>query len=153
MAYILIVDDDEIIAELTSQILIGVGHACGWVRSGEDALKLLKWRRPDLLLLDQTMPEMSGSHVLRELRSSAENYDLPIIMFTAVTGREDELQAIFNGAQGYIRKPFDPERLALTVEDMLAQRANRPKHEAVETHLARASGTYVSETEKRRSLA
>lgn len=140
MAHILIADDDEIIAELASNILIEVGHACGWVSDGEQALKLLEWRRPDLLLLDQHMPGMGGSRLLRELRSSPQHYDLPIVMFTGVSGHEDEVQALYNGAQDYIRKPFDPERLVTAISDVLNPRANRPKHLPLKEHLARASG-------------
>ena len=153
MAHILIADDDDIISELACSTLIDQGHACGWVSNGEEALKLLKWRRPDLLLLDQEMPGMSGSQLLRELRNSSEYYDLPIIMFTAVVGREDEIQARFNGAQDYIRKPFDPDKLAVTVDEVLAARAARPRHRDLKVHLEQASGTWLSDEERRRSLA
>ena len=108
MAYIVIADDDELIAELASQVLIDAGHACGWVTSGEDCWALLKGRRPDVLLLDQNMPGISGVSLLRRLRQSEAYYDLPVIMFTAMTGAEDETQAIYAGAQDFIRKPFDP---------------------------------------------
>ena len=60
MAFILIADDDELIAELASQVLIDAGHACGWVTTAEDCWKLLKTRRPDAVLLDQDMPGISG---------------------------------------------------------------------------------------------
>ena len=153
MAHILIADDDDIVSELACSTLIEEGHACGWVSNGEDALKLLKWRRPDLLLLDQDMPGMSGSRLLRELRNSSAYYDLPIIMFTAVTGREDEIQARFNGAQDYIRKPFDPDKLVVTVEQVLEARAARPRHRDLKVHLEQASGTWKPAEEQRRSLA
>jgi len=128
MAHILIVDDDEIVAELAADTLINAGHACGWVTSGEEALELLKWRRPDLLLLDQDMPRMSGSAVLRKLRTSEQHYDLPVIMFTALNGPEDEEQAIYAGAQDYIRKPFDPKFLIWSVKHLLKKREGREKH-------------------------
>ncbi|WP_336986714.1 response regulator [Altererythrobacter aquiaggeris] len=128
MANIVIVDDDEMIAEMASEILISAGHACGWVCDGEKALQLLQWRRPDLLLLDQDMPAMSGSVLLRKLRQSPTFYDLPVIMFTAMTGAEDEMQAIYNGAQDYIRKPFDAKFLVWRVNQLLRTRAERPQH-------------------------
>ena len=152
MAHILIADDDEIIAELASQALIEAGHACGWVTDGFQALKLLEWRRPDLLLLDQDMPGMKGSQLLRELRNSPSYYDLPIIMFTAITGKEDEEQALFNGAQDYVRKPFDPDRLVLTVSSVLRARSERPRHLELRTLLERSAGI-ASEGLGRRSLA
>ena len=74
MAFILIVDDDEIVAQLATDILMDAGHTCGWVGDGESALDLLRWRRPDLLLLDQDMPGITGAQVLRSLRCSAERH-------------------------------------------------------------------------------
>jgi len=135
MAHILIVDDDVIIAEVASEALINAGHACGWVTSGEEALKVLKHRRPDVVLLDQMMPEMSGSQVLRELRASSEFYDLPVIMFSAIAGRRDEEMALFAGATDYIRKPFQPDELAWRIEEVLNARAMRPKHKQLQTLL------------------
>ena len=128
MAHILIVDDDEIVAEIAAGALIDAGHACGWVTGGEEALSLLSWRRPDLLLLDQDMPGMSGSEVLRSLRGSERHYDLPVIMFTGITGAEDEATALYNGAQEYLRKPFNPRFLLRKVDVVLSARARRPRH-------------------------
>ena len=128
MAHILVVDDDDIVAELASEILIGEGHACGFVSDAAEAWRLLQWRRPDLLLLDENMPGESGSTFLRRLRSSPQFYDLPVIMFTSIAGKEDERRALYNGAQDYVRKPVNPRLLAWRVERVLTARANRPKH-------------------------
>ncbi len=140
MAHILIVDDDVIIAEVASEALINAGHACGWVTSGMQALHVLKHRRPDVLLLDQDMPDMTGSQVLRQLRNSPEFYDMPIIMFSAIVGRRDEELAMFAGATDYIRKPFKPDELAWRIEHVLASRATRPKHKELQTFLEESSG-------------
>lgn len=140
MAYIVIADDDEIIAEIASQVLISAGHACGWVTDGEQAMKLLEWRRPDLMLLDQDMPGLSGASVLRKLRNSPKLYDLPVIMFTAVTGAEDEQQARYHGAQDYIRKPFDEKFLLWRINQVLRTRAERPSHMELNELMERDSG-------------
>ena len=128
MAHILIADDDEMIAEMASDVLINAGHACGWVTDGNQALKLVEWKRPDLLLLDQDMPGVTGATVLKRLRNSSKFYDLPVIMFTAITGANDEQQALYHGAQDYIRKPFDPKFLIWRVNQVLKSRIDRPKH-------------------------
>ncbi len=146
MAHILIVDDDEIIAELASEILISAGHACGWVTSGEEALALLAIRRPDVVLLDNDMPGMTGPQVLRKLRSSARDYDLPVIMFTVIDGAQDEEAALYNGAQDYIRKPFDQHSLLGRVNRLLKSRAERPRHRDLQEVLAFNSG-WQSESE------
>jgi len=140
MAHILIADDDEVIAEMASDILINAGHACGWVVDGLEAIKLLKWKRPDLVLLDQDMPGLSGVGVLRALRSSSEFYDLPVIMFTGMTGADDEQQALYHGAQDYIRKPFDPKFLTWKVNQVLKSKIDRPKHQTIEDLVKIGSG-------------
>lgn len=145
MSHILIVDDDELIAEYTANILIEAGHACGWVTDGSKVLDLLKWRRPDLLLLDQDMPGLTGREVLRQLRSSASNYDLPVIMFTAITGAQDEAAALYGGAQDYIRKPFDRGFLLLKVRQVLKARAERPQHRDLRQVMEQQSGRYRDE--------
>lgn len=145
MAYILIADDDEMIAEMAANVLINVGHACGWVTDGAQAMKLLAWRRPDLVLLDQDMPEMSGAQVLRRIRTSQSLYDLPVIMFTAMSGAEDEQQALYHGAQDYIRKPFDPKFLVWRVNQVLRARAERPRHQDLREVMEQSSGRWPVE--------
>lgn len=135
MAHILIADDDELVADLASQVLIDSGHACGWVTSGEAAWDLLRQRRPDILLLDQDMPGISGVSLLRRLRQSATFYDLPVIMFTAMSGAEDESQAIYAGAQDFVRKPFDPCGLTSRIQRVLSRLQDRPQHKDLKTHL------------------
>ena len=142
MPKILIVDDDEIVAKLASDILIDAGHACGWVSNGEDALELLQWRRPDLLLLDQDMPGLTGAQVLRSLRGSADLYDLPVIMFTGISGRQDEKVAYHNGAQAYLRKPFHAASLLREIDELLTARSNRPQHRSLTEHLQQAAGRW-----------
>lgn len=128
MARILIADDDTAMASLASDMLMDAGHACGWVASAEECWQVLRRKRPDLLLLDHSFPGMSGITLLRQLRRSPRFYDLPVVMFTAVRGDEDEAQAIYAGAQDFIRKPFDPLWLVRKVERQLEKRAGRPRH-------------------------
>lgn len=128
MARILIADDDELIAELASEVLIDAGHACGWVTCAEAAWDCVRRKRPDVLLLDQAMPGESGLTLLRRLRRSQALYDLPVIMFTAMSGEQDELQAIYAGAQDFIRKPFDPADLLQRVKRLITLRGDRPQH-------------------------
>lgn len=128
MARILIADDDELIAEIASEVLIDAGHACGWVTSAEAAWDCALRKRPDVLLLDQAMPGESGLTLLRRIRCSPQLYDLPVIMFTAMNGSEDEAQAIYAGAQDFLSKPFDPAWLVTRVARILNRRRDRPRH-------------------------
>lgn len=128
MARILIADDDDLIAQLASEVLIDAGHACGWVTSASEAWRLVHRKRPDLLLLDQEMPGESGMTLLRRLRRSPELYDLPVMMFTAMRGDEDKAQALFAGAQDFLSKPFAPFDLVRRVNRQLRLRGDRPRH-------------------------
>ena len=150
MAHILIADDDELIAELASQVLIDAGHACGWVTSGEDCWALLRRRRPDVLLLDQDMPGISGMTLLRRLRQSPEFYDLPVVMFTMMSGAQDEANGTFAGSNDFIRKPFDPRRLQSVVQRVLAKREDQPRHTELQTYLAKSSGMLIEQPMTRR---
>ncbi len=128
MARILIADDDELIAELASEVLIDAGHACGWVTDAAATWACLHRKRPDLLLLDQSMPGESGMTLLRRLRRSPDFYDLPVMMFTAMSGEQDHLQAIYAGAQDFLSKPFDPVNLVSRVVRLIKLRGERPRH-------------------------
>ena len=125
MAYILVVDDDDIVAEHAANVLIGAGHASGSVSEAESALAVLKRRKPHLILLDQNMPGENGSTFLRQLRASPGFYDVPVIMLTGVQGLRDEDVAYLNGSQDYIRKPFDERMLVRAVNDTLLMRRQR----------------------------
>jgi two-component system, OmpR family, phosphate regulon response regulator PhoB len=128
MPRILIADDDRVLASLASDILIDAGFACGWVPSAEECLEVMRFKRPDLLLLGNTFPGMSGITLLRKLRGSRHFYDLPVIMFTAMQGEEDEAQAIYAGAQDFVRKPFEPLALMRSIIRQLERRVGRPRH-------------------------
>lgn len=128
MARILIADDDELIAELASEVLIDCGHACGWVTSAAAAWQCVNRKRPDILLLDQSMPGESGMTLLRRLRRSPMLYDLPVIMFTAMSGEQDACQAIYAGAQDFLTKPFEPHDLAARINRIIKLRGARPRH-------------------------
>ena len=121
MARIIIADDDEITGEIARDALIDHGHGAGLVVNGAEALRAVKARKPDLLILDCNMPEVSGVLVLRELRNTLGLCDLPVMMLTGRRSAQDEHLAMFSGADAYMRKPFDPEELVFEVEQLLAR--------------------------------
>lgn len=119
MARIILADDDEIVAKIVSDTLIDAGHAVGWVKDGRQALEVIRRRPPDLVILDCNMPEMSGILVLREMRQSPELCDLPALMLTGRQSEQDESIIRYEGADDYMRKPFDPGTLVGRVEALL----------------------------------
>lgn len=120
MARIILADDDEVIAELVTDAFMAAGHAVGWLKDGRQALDLIKRRPPDLAILDCNMPEMSGIMVLRELRQSETLFDLPIMMLTGRQSESDEQILRYEGANDYLRKPFDPVVLVGRAEALIA---------------------------------
>jgi len=127
MAYILVVDDDDIVAEHAAQILMKAGYACGWVSDAASAMQVLQKREPDLIVLDQNMPGENGTALLRRLRNSPQLFDIPVIMLTGVQGVRDEQIAYYNGAQDYIRKPFSDKMLTFRVKQVLRSREGRAR--------------------------
>ncbi|KLI63087.1 response regulator [Aurantiacibacter marinus] len=127
MAYILVVDDDDIVAEHAAKILMDAGHACGWVSDAKSAMHVLEKREPDLILLDQNMPGENGTALLRKLRNSPRLYDIPVVMLTGVQGVREEQIAYYNGAQDYIRKPFSDKMLTFRVRQVLRSREGRAR--------------------------
>jgi DNA-binding response OmpR family regulator len=121
MARIIIADDDEITGEVARDALIAAGHGAGLVTDGAEALKVIKARRPDLVVLDCNMPGLSGVLLVQELRKDPAFADLPVMMLTGRQGARDEELARFAGANDYMKKPFDPEELAFRVDELLAK--------------------------------
>lgn len=122
---ILIVDDDNNIAELISLYLTKECFETKIVNDGEDALIEFKSFQPDLLLLDLMLPGIDGYQVCREIRQSSE---VPIIMLSAKGETFDKVLGLELGADDYIIKPFDTKELVARVRAVL--RRYRVKHTA-----------------------
>ena len=128
MALIFYAEDDPMMGELVQATLMEAGHAVGVLGDGEDALRALRRRKPDLAIVDMAMPQMSGSELIKIVRRDPELYDVPILVLTARRSAEDEAIARQAGANGYLRKPFEPERLVSMVNQILEwARSRAPK--------------------------
>lgn len=127
MALILIADDDPLVGDIVRYTLSERGHVVGVVDNGQDALRVLETKQPDLVILDCSMPGLGGVDVLRRLRVSRTSFAVPVLMLTARSSRQDEDIAWRAGADEYLRKPFDPAELLAIVDHMLtkAQRNRR----------------------------
>jgi DNA-binding response OmpR family regulator len=118
---ILIVDDDPMIRLLASKALTKTARfqvICA--SNGVDALDLARQERPDLILLDHTMPEASGEEVFRSLRECADIPEIPVIFFTGKSSPVYIERFRKLGAKGVIVKPFDPDGLVDRVIEILA---------------------------------
>ena len=113
---ILIVDDDNNIAELISLYLVKECYDTLIVNDGESALEKIPEFRPDLMLLDIMLPGIDGYQVCREVRSSS---DTPVIMLSAKGEVFDKVLGLELGADDYIEKPFDSKELVARVKAVL----------------------------------
>ncbi len=113
---ILIVDDDENIAELISLYLMKECFDTHIVGDGEAALNAIKTYQPSLMLLDIMLPGIDGYEVLREVR---KNSNLPVIMLSAKGEVFDKVLGLELGADDYIIKPFDSKEMVARVKAVL----------------------------------
>jgi DNA-binding response OmpR family regulator len=110
---ILVVDDEQKLLDLITFRLQHLGYRVLTVKSGEDALEIVKTQQPDLIILDIAMPGMDGLSVCARLRGSQAFASTPILMLTARSGVDDVNRAITMGADDYIVKPYDPAVLEM----------------------------------------
>jgi two-component system phosphate regulon response regulator PhoB len=121
--HILIVEDEEDIAELLEYNLDRQGYQPESVGTGEDGLQLAREAMPDLILLDLMLPKLSGIEVCRSLKADPETSKIPVIMLTA-KGEEEDIVAGFDaGADDYVTKPFRPKVLLARVKAVLRRGA------------------------------
>ena len=126
--YILVVDDEAALLTLVRYNLEKDGFEVGEAVDGEEAMMMIRERRPDLVLLDWMMPRLSGIEVCRRIRRTAETQNLPIIMLTARGEESDRVRGLDCGADDYVVKPFSPSELVARVRAVL--RRLRPAFEA-----------------------
>lgn len=121
---VLVVDDAPDIVRLTRDFLEHAGFAVVVARDGNEALRVARQERPDLIVLDLGLPGRDGLDVTRELRRDANT---PIVMLTARTDESDKIVGLELGADDYLTKPFSGKELVARVRAVLrrAQQAER----------------------------
>jgi len=118
---ILAADDNRQIRMLVKAALNSLGHEIIEAEDGEQALDLAIRRRPDLVLLDVTMPKLDGWEVLRFLRQRPETSAVRVMMLTTSAQRVDLEHGTSLGCDDYLTKPFTPAELRKRVERVLAE--------------------------------
>ena len=112
---ILIVEDDEMIADVISRGLSRAGYQCLCAYDGLEAAGLLEDHRYDLILLDIMLPGADGYELMRYIK----DFGIPVIFITARTRLEDKVKGFRLGADDYITKPFELAELTVRVEAVL----------------------------------
>ena len=123
-AKILIVDDDPDILDILKLTLDGENYDVIQAANGEDALKLVQAKSPNLLILDYNMPRMNGKEVCQKVKKDLLLQHLPIIILTGKGEVVDKVQGIDAGADDYIVKPFEPKELLARIR-MILRRTER----------------------------
>ena len=113
---VMVVDDDPKIVALVRAYLISGGFDVVTAADGAEALRLIRERKPRLVVLDLMLPEMDGMEVTREVRRWS---DVPILMLTARGSVQDRIGGFGEGADDYLVKPFAPSELVARVRAIL----------------------------------
>lgn len=112
----LVVEDDDDISELLVQVLEGLGLTVVSAGTGEEAVAAVRERRPDLVTLDLSLPDLDGTDVCRRIRGFSDAY---IIMVTGRDSEVDRLVGLEVGADDYLVKPFSPRELEARASALL----------------------------------
>ena len=121
---IMMVDDEPIILETLQMFLEDAGYG-NFITTTEPkkALNMVVLKRPDVVLLDVMMPEITGLEILEQMRSKEALKHIPTIILTSATDPETKLKALELGATDFLAKPVDPSELALRLRNTLAAKA------------------------------
>jgi two-component system, OmpR family, alkaline phosphatase synthesis response regulator PhoP len=126
---ILIVDDERNVTRMLGYFLEQEGYEILVVRTGMEALEKIGTEKPDLIILDIMMPDMSGFEVCEQVRKNPETFNLPVIMFSALSDSKNENRGHDAGADEYLSKLVGPDILLTHVATLLerTQSNNTPK--------------------------
>jgi DNA-binding response OmpR family regulator len=120
MARIVVLEDDTSTRKLITAVLKKAGHEVTDVDNGAEGLLTVLAELPDLVVSDVEMPKINGFEVLSDMRNTPETANTPVILLTSRTSDEDIRHAMSQGANDYITKPFEPDRLLDSVNQQLA---------------------------------
>jgi two-component system phosphate regulon response regulator PhoB len=126
VARILVIEDEQDLADLLEYNLKADGHEPEVARTGAAGVARVKASKPELVLLDLMLPDVSGSEVCRMIRELPDGRRLPIIMVTARGEETDRVRGLELGADDYVVKPFSVKELLLRVKAVLRRGPEEP---------------------------
>lgn len=117
---VLIAEDNELNLKLFNDLLQAHGYVTIQCRDGREALRLVREHRPDLVLMDIQLPEISGLEATRQMKADPELRQIPVIAVTAFAMKGDEERIREGGCDGYLPKPVAVATLVETVAKFLS---------------------------------
>lgn len=139
MAKILVVDDEQRMRHLLSMILKKKGYEVDEAEDGMNALDMLNARGYDLVITDVKMPGLDGHGLLRRIKK--QGLECPVVFISAFGTVESAVEAMRNGVMDFITKPFEQERIILTVERILGMSRIMEQNRELKKELKRAAGS------------
>ncbi|MGG7565227.1 phosphate regulon transcriptional regulator PhoB [Rhodovulum sp. DZ06] len=118
-ARILVIEDEEALCALLEYNLSKEGYAVSLQSDGDEALISVEEEKPDLILLDWMLPNVSGIEICRQVRARSELREIPIIMLTARGEEDDRIRGLETGADDYLTKPFSMSELTARIRAVL----------------------------------
>ena len=131
MAKILIVDDDQQLARQIAAELVNHGHLCAVQARGSGVVEGIRKAKPDLLILDVMLPDISGFQVCRAIRADDELFGLPILLLSAMNNPEELRHGLAQGADDYVTKPFKINELLRRIDILLRQANSKKDRDAI----------------------
>ena len=116
---VLIVEDNELNMKLFHDLLEAYGYSTVQTQDGREAVELARQHRPDLIILDIQLPEISGLEVTRLLKADEELKSIPVIAVTAFAMKGDEEKIREGGCEAYIAKPISVQSFISTIQKVL----------------------------------
>ncbi len=129
---ILIVEDEKPIRDMIAFALKRAGYDVQEAGDCRAARNMLADRRPDLMLVDWMLPDMSGLELTRQLKRDAATRELPVILLTARAAEADKVAGLEGGADDYITKPFSPRELLARIQAVLRRSAGSAGEEQID---------------------
>jgi len=133
--HILVVEDEEDVLELLRFNLTREGFSVATATRGEEGLKAVAQKRPDLILLDLMLPELSGLEVCRQLKKDPKTAGIPVIMVTAKDAEADIVVGLEVGADDYVTKPFSVKVLISRIRVVLRRQQLQSYDPKAELHI------------------
>lgn len=145
LSRILVIDDDQAIAELIKVNLDLLGHQVTTANDGIKGLALAQQNRPDLIVLDVMMPDLDGFTVCQRLRQNNNTTGIPILMLTALGMVKDKVKGFDSGADDYLTKPFEIPELQVRVRALLRRAGSVPSSASLPEILTAGEITLIPE--------